>query len=398
MIRVFRMGASPALCAVVALLAGCGTRTAPAPAPPQATSSARPEHANRVTLSEEAVRNLNVSVEALNPRVHGPRLEVPATIVADPQQVAQVGARVAGRVVALRAAPGDQVEAGAPLVEIDTVELHQVTMEYLVARARARQANDALSRATALSQERVGAAADVQRARGETSAASATLHEAEEHLHFLGLGDREINRLRSATSHGQTRSIVRSPFGGRISSLPVSVGQVLTGTETVAVVGRIDRVWASLRLYESDVSRVNLGARVSLHVPGTANDERVEGTLSVVSDVLDPTTRTAEGRVAFANADGRLRPNMSARAWVELPSGDAQLWIPREAVQVHDGASVVFVETGERTFEARPVELGDEASGYVPVRGGVSAGTRVVLRGAFGLRAELEHDELEEEE
>lgn len=377
----------------------CGGR--PAAAPPAlaiAHESARPERANRVTLSEEAMRNLGVAIEALSPTRHGPRLEVPATIVADSQQVAQVGARVSGRVVALHASVGEHVLAGAPLIEVDTVELHQVTTEYLVALARVRQANDVLARARALAQERVGSTAELRRSEGDATAASATLHEAEEHLHFLGLGDREIGRLRSSSSHGQTRSMVRAPIAGTVASLPVSLGQVLAGTETVAVVGRIERVWASLRVYESDVPRVHPGARVELQLSGAPGETRVEGTLAFVSEVLDATTRTAEGRVLLDNSSGRLRPNMTARGWIELPAGGTQLWLPREALQTHDGASVIFVEVGERVFEARPVQLGDEVSGYLPVNDGVAAGARVVLRGAFGLRAELEHDELEEEE
>lgn len=391
-----RNAGRPLVAAALLLAAACGNRPATAPAAPSA--AARPEHANRVTLSEEAVRNLEVTVEALSPTRHGPRIEVPATIVADAQQVAQVGARVAGRVVALRVAVGDRVEVGAPLVEVDAVELHQVTMEYLVALARVRQAGDVATRARAMSQERIGSTAELRRAEAEATAARATLHEAEEHLHFLGLGDRDISRIRAATSHGQTRSVVRAPIAGTVASLTAAVGQVLAGTETVAVVGRIDRVWASLRLYERDLPQVRAGARVELQLPGSPNAERVEGTLSFVSEVLDAESRTAEGRVMLENPQGRMRPNMSARAWVSLPVDEARLWLPREAVQSHDGAQVVFVEVAERTFEARPVQIGDEVGGYVPVREGVEAGVRVVLRAAFSLRAELEHGELEEEE
>ena len=91
-----RNAGRPLVAAALLLAAACGNRPATAPAAPSA--AARPEHANRVTLSEEAVRNLEVTVEALSPTRHGPRIEVPATIVADAQQVAQVGARTTLRV------------------------------------------------------------------------------------------------------------------------------------------------------------------------------------------------------------------------------------------------------------------------------------------------------------
>src|SRR5581483_2701442 len=120
------------------------------------------------------------------------RLIANAVIVGDPQRVARVGARVPGRVTALRVALGDAVTVGQPIADVDSVELHQVSMEYLTAIARSREANDALERQRRLVAERVGAVQDLRRAEADAAAVAATLHEAEEHLHFLGLSEADI--------------------------------------------------------------------------------------------------------------------------------------------------------------------------------------------------------------
>jgi multidrug efflux pump subunit AcrA (membrane-fusion protein) len=113
--------------------------------------------------------------------------------------------------------------------------------------------------------------------------------------------------------------------------------------------------------------------------------------------MVDPTTRTAEGRVTLDNADGALRPGASAVASIALPLEDPRRWLPREAVQPHEGADVVFVPAGDG-FEARPVRVGEERGGRVPVLSGLDGVERVVVRGAFALRGELERDELGEDE
>ena len=376
-------------CLLAAVASGCHARAAREERPPSR------EARDRVRLSAEASRNLGVVVDALRAERFGPGLIVPAAIEADPSRMAEVGARVTGRVVALRVTIGDVVREGAPLVEIDTVELHQVTTEYQMAVARSRQTLDALARARTLQVEQVGATQDLRRAEAENAAAQAQLREAEEHLHVLGLREADITQLRAGTSHGQTRSVIRAPVEGTVAALPVAIGRVVAGGDLIAVVGRTDRVWASLRLFEQDLPRVRPGLAVTVRVAGS--DREFTGTVSVVAPVIDPVTRTAEGRVALDNADGALRPGASAVASVWIPSAERRRWLPREAVQSHEGARVVFVPAGDG-FEARPVRIGEEESGRVPVLEGLEGVDRVVVRGAFGLLGELERESLGEEE
>ncbi len=385
----FARVAAALCCLIIAASSGCHPRAAREERP--APRAAR----DRVSLSAEASRNLGVVVDALGAARFGPRLLVPAAIEADPSRMAEVGARVTGRVVALRVSIGDVVREGAPLVEIDTVELHQVTTEYQMAVARSRQTLDALSRARTLQVEQVGATQDLRRAEAENAAAQAQLREAEEHLHVLGLREADITQLRSGTSHGQTRSVIRAPVEGTVAALPVAIGRVVAGGDLIAVVGRTDRVWASLRLFEQDLFRLHPGLAVTVRLSGSARD--FNWTVSVVAPVIDPVTRTAEGRVALDNPDGALRPGASAVASIWIPATESRRWLPREAVQSHEGALVVFVPVGGG-FEARPVRIGEEENGRVPVLEGLEGVDRVVVRGAFGLLGELERDALGEGE
>lgn len=379
----------------VLVVAACrGESRADPPARPEPAAA----EASEVTLSPEAFQNSGVEVVAVEPGRFLPHVLVPATIEGDPAQFARIGSRVPGRVVALRVSLGARVRTGDVLIEIDSVELHQVSTEYLTAIARDRQAQDALRRARALTAERVGAAQDLQRAESDADAAHATLQEAEEHLHFLGLRDVDIQAMRARSSHGQARSVVRAPIDGVVSALHASIGQVVSGTEEVAVVSRTTSVWCVLHVYESDLPDVRVGTAVRFRSLALGEAGERVGALTFLSDVLAPQTRTAEGRFRVDNADGRLRPGMSGVASVALPAEPGALWLPVAAVQSPEGRAVVFVQDGERTFSARGVRVGDERGGYVPVLGGLRAGERVAVRGAFTLRGELERGELEEDD
>src|SRR5262249_38148125 len=187
-----------------------------------------------------------------------PRLKTTATISGDPKSIARIGSRVPGRVAKLHVMLGDRVRKGQPLVELDAVETHQVALDYATAKARVRAANDALARQKQLVAERVGAEQELRRAEAEAAAAAAALHEAEEHLRFLGLSPTDIART-GTEGERAARSVVRAPIDGQVAALDVSIGQVLVGTEDIVTVAQIDKLWADLRIYERDLGRVARG-------------------------------------------------------------------------------------------------------------------------------------------
>lgn len=378
-----------ALLSPLLLVIAC-ERGEPAPAP------TRPDAPTRaVELTAEGMATAEVRTARLAPQSFAPRLGAAATIVGDPQRIARVGARVAGRIAAITVTLGDQVRRGQSLVEVETAEIHEAVLTYLTAAARLREANDALARQRTLVAESAGSVRDLRRTEADVAATAAAFHEADEHLHFLGLTSADVGRLGSRTGRAADRSIVRAPIDGRVSTLDVSLGQVVGGTETIVTLAHLDVVWATLRVYERDLAAVEAGAAVTVQVPSYP-ERTFTGAVAFIGDFVDPVTRTVEVRASIANADGALRPGMSARASVAVRGAAGVLWLPAEAVQTVEGAAAVFVRTGERRFEARPVAVGPEQDGFVPVRSGASAGAEVVVHGAFALRGELERAEMEE--
>jgi cobalt-zinc-cadmium efflux system membrane fusion protein len=377
-----------------AIGSGCRRNAA---APATEAHEARDGGAPRVRLTEEGMKNAGVEIARLTPTAFSPRLRLPATITGDPRKIAQLGARVSGRVAAIRVKLGDSVRRGQPLVDIDGVEVHQVSLDYLSSAARLRAAEDALARQKQLVAERVGALADLRKAESEQAAAKAALDEASEHLQLLGFSASEVRALRAGPDGGgHRRATIRAPIDGRVAALDVTLGRVLTGDEPVVTVTQLDRVAVVLRVYERDVSYVRTGSPVEIQVQ--AYPGRVfKGTIGFVGDILDATTRTLQARVDLDNADGALKPGMTAQASVALPAGPQELWIPIEAAQPYERGRIAFVAVADRVFEPRPISVGDERGGFVPIIAGIAPGTPVAVRGALALRGELERGALEED-
>ena len=363
-----------------------------APAAPR--DKAPPVAPPALQLTPEGLANARIETALLTPRSFSPHLETTATITADPQHMARVGSHMAGRVASIKVRLGDSVRVDQPLLEIDTVELHHVSTDYLTALARAREANDALARQKQLVEERVGPVQELRRAEATAQTADAALREAEEHLHFLGLDNAAIENLRTGKADGPLRSVLRAPIAGRVEALSVILGQVLTGSEDLLTIMLLEKVWATLRVYERDLPDVARDAPVEVRVPSYPN--RVfTGQIESISDLVDTGSRTVEVRARVDNPEGVLKPGMSAVAAVALQAASQGLWLPVDAVQAYGTDRLVFVKTGERQFAPHKVSVGLARGGYVPVTSGLTSDTEVVVRGAFALRGELERNELQ---
>lgn len=373
--------------AVIVSLTAC-----PKKEPPEAASPT-PSGPPTVQLTAEGTRNAEIETAVVSTERFTPKLTVVATLGPDPLHSARVGARVAGRVASLDVKLGQAVKKGQQLAAIETVEVHLVSSEFLTAVARAREANDTLERQKQLVQERVGALQDLRRAEANAEAENATLREAEEHLHFLGLSTEAIAAVRAGVPKAAERSIVRAPIDGRVASISVALGQVLAGTEDILTIVDSADLWATLQIYERDSVGVVVGSTVEVQVPAWP-DRLFKGTIEAVGEVIDPQTHTVEARVKLVNEDSALKSGMTATAFISLKTDGEHLWLPAEAVQPRGSERIVFVQVGENRFEGRTVGAGVERNGFVPIRSGLEAGAKVVVRGAFSLRAELDHAEL----
>lgn len=149
-------------------------------------------------------------------------LEIPAVALAPPDARAQISVASRARVLRVLVAPGDEVAAGAPLVEVAYPELavaaaaHLAAADQLAAQERRRAQLETL-RAEGLA--RVGDLATVEveiaRLRGERDVAAATLRAA-------GLAPADAPGLVASAG----KSPLRAPFAGVVVATDAAIGQL----------------------------------------------------------------------------------------------------------------------------------------------------------------------------
>jgi Cu(I)/Ag(I) efflux system membrane fusion protein len=286
-------------------------------------------------------------------------------VTVDETRVHHVSVKVSGFVERVFADyVGKAVRAGEPLFTIYSPELLSVQSEYLLA----------LKTRTAM--EEGGASA---------SAGGELVDAARERLKLWDVSAGEIERLERTGRPTKTLTFF-SPMTGVVTKKDVVMGHRISEGDMPYEITNLSQLWVLADAYESDLSRIKLGMTASLTLQAIP-DRTFKGKVVFVDPLLDPKTRTAKVRLAFANPTGELKPEMFGE--VTLHASPRQgLRIPGDAVIDSGTKKVVFVSLGDGKFEPREVRIGASNGDRLEVLSGLEAGDQVVTRANFLIDSE----------
>lgn len=181
---------------------------------------------------------------------------------------------------------------------------------------------------------------------------------------------------------GQNFSLspVRAPISGTITRLPARVGAQVTPSSPVAQVSRTNDLEISVDVAERFISKVSRGlpAVVSLDA---FPDRRFNATVTDLSPVVDPLTRTLEVTLRFDRPDPGIRAGMFAEVRIITEQKDNIVKVPSDVVIRRFGDTFVYVVTEENTAERRSVNPGIEIDNKLEITEGLAPEERVVYQG-----------------
>lgn len=318
------------------------------------------------------------------PRVVVRRTSVTAAGKIDfvPSRVARVGPPIGGRVATIPVVPGQKVGRGALLATIESVEVGRARGDLVSARTRVEQAKAEVEREKRLVAGGASSDRALLVAETELATAKAQLQAAQDRVGTLGV---------ATGGGGQTIALV-APIAGQVLKLDARVGQPVGPTDVLVVVGETQDVWLDVEIYERDVGAVGLGDEVrvtSIAFPGRTFDGKVDQ----IGATVDPDRHVLDARVVLHNADGSLKPGMTATAQIlgaAQGDGGTAIVVPRGAIQTIDGQPFLFVEHGgPGKYAMHAVERGAPIGDDVEITRGLSTDEVVVVDGAFVLKSEV---------
>jgi cobalt-zinc-cadmium efflux system membrane fusion protein len=338
--------------------------------------------AGEIWLAPQRLEAQHVRIDSVGVAVFATHLDLPGRIAFDELQVAHVFSPVSGRIVNIDATPGQRVDKGAPLVELESPDVGAAVADVGKARSDLAAAQRELERQRKLVAQHASAQKELDQAENAYERARAELARAEQRALLLrGSGVDAVTQ----------RIVLRAPIAGEVIFRAANPGTDIAGQSAggpspeLFTIGSLDPIWAQADIPEAQLAKIKVGAGVQVRVVAYG-DRTFPGEVEWISGALDPATRMARLRCTLRNPKRELLPEMYATVSVAT-AGHEALAIPRSAVVPVGDERTVFVqtgttETGQIKLQRRRVLIGESEGDLLAVRGGISPGDHIVVAGA----------------
>lgn len=319
------------------------------------------------------------------------------------RRIATVSAKVTGKVREVMIEEGQRVEEGEVLATLDDAEAQaELSLrEAQLASARAQLDEIRTNAANARREYERQQSLDARKLTSASALDGArTLVEALDGR--LRAQEREVDVASESVDSAQVQldnTIVRAPFSGvitvkaaqpgeMISPISAGGGSIRTGIGTVV---DMDSLEIQVDVNEAYINRVQPGQPVEA-VLNAYPEWKIPARVIAIVPTADRSKATVKVRIALDERDARIVPDMGVRvafleerAAASAPPVAPGVLVPAAAIRKDGGTDVVYVVKDGKA-QRRAVTLGGTVGDSRQVRGGVSAGERVIIEAPAELK------------
>lgn len=271
-----------------------------------------------------------------------------------------ITSEVTGLVEAVNIAPGQRVEQGDVLVQVED-DAQQIAL----ARARAEYpiAKENAERYRSLRQDESASALEVEEAVTNFNAVQADLRAAE-----FAVAQRKI----------------AAPFDGIAGLTDLEPGDYIRAGDTVTTLDDTSSIIIEFAVPQESASFVNIGQAVAASLTSSAG-VKYEGEITAVDSRVDPASRTLRVEARVDNEQGRLIPG-AVLAVSTTAKGEPAVAAPGLAVQWDRAGAYVWRRSEDGVAERAGIVILQRTDETVLVEGDLKPGDVIVSEGADRVR------------
>jgi len=290
-------------------------------------------------------------------------VEAIGTVQPRPGSFALLSAPAATRVAKVFVAPGERVQADAPLVEFERAPFDAAAHSAEEALAAAQRTHD---RAVRLAQAGVLARKDVDQAASELAQAQSAAVTARRNAELATL---------------------RAPIAGVVTRMSAVLGASVDASEPLVEVADPSALDVVVALAPNVAAEARPGAAVSVTAGEGAGGEALgSGVVTALGAAVDSASGTVAVRAHLSRPARTLRIGETVFARITVAVHPAAVTIPSIALVPEGEGFKVFVVGADGLAHARDVTVGARRDSLVEVTSGLTAGETVVSYGAYGVQ------------
>jgi len=297
-----------------------------------------------------------------------PTMALPGTVVA--RNDSHLASEVEGR-VAWVAEVGTAVKKGDVVARIDSdVAGLQLASDRANASRLAAQLN--FDRAQAERMQKLYAVNAIAKSTRDQAASTRDMDAA-----ALAQAQAALKTSQYKFDHSQ----IRAPFDGRVVSRLINIGEYATAGKDIVRLVETDAIEVSTQIPIDSSHYLHEGQQTAVVI----ENHSVTATVRAVVPVGDIASRTLEIRLTLPS--GSAYVGDAAKVLIPSAAPHTVLAVPRDALVLREDNTYVFKVDGKGIANRVAVETGTEDGALVEVHGSLTAGDRVIVRGAERLEA-----------
>ena len=372
-----RAAAAGAAAAIILAAAGCSSKVDNLSQTPSVTLS-------NVVLT--ASQKEHIRLYTVQPSKFHKVIDTTGVVDFDNDQATSVIAPFGGPVSRLLVSPGDKVNSGDALAEVDSPDFATAISAYRKALATAQTLRRVADADKDLLEHNGVAQREAEQAQTDAVNAEADRDAARQTLVSLNLDPQVIKDLEEGKPVTHPGGVIRSPIAGTVAEKLITPGELLAaGTTPCFTVADLSRVWVMAQLFGSDLSAISVGDPVEIQTGMETNI--YPGTVDNISALVNPDTRAVLVRVVSENPKGFLKKQMYVSVRIRAREESTGLLVPVSAILRDDeNLPYVYVAQADGSFARRHVNLGYRVDDQYEITEGMQAGDQVVVDGALFLQ------------
>ncbi len=297
-------------------------------------------------------------------------------VQAIPNQYAEIASPFPGRIIESFVKLGQHVKKDDPVFAISSPDIFEIEKMYYQVKQEMMLAEKNLKRQQDLYKNGVGVQKDLEEAEVNYEVTKRDYENVTASLKVYKVNPEKLVL-------GQPL-IIRSPISGDIVENKIVLGQYLKeDADPVVIVAELNKVWIVGQVKEKDINSIHESEEIEI-TASSVSDNKIEGKIYYISDLLDEETRSVQVFIECDNPDHILKPGMYVSVNF-IDKLNKKIIVPSTAVFQDKDGSYVFIAEAGNTFIRQEVDATGVEDDMMLVNAGLKPGERIVVNGGFFL-------------